>query len=264
MGAQIGAKGGMSEINMTPLIDIVLVVLIIMMVNMPIELESLGVKVPNPLDTTPPPPVTDTPPDQLVIALYKDGTASLNRRLMKEDRMFEQITRRLRSMDPKNVFIDADNSRSWRDVVHYIDVARLAGAAKVGLAKVKAAGPAPATSVESGSVARGLTLGTPVVVGYIDQVKADAAAQPWKGNLEKCYLDQLPLNPEMNGRVMLRLSLGPEGQIMDHKISSSALEGPGKEAVETCLDAVAAGFKFEPLGPEKTALVQYPLLFSPG
>jgi biopolymer transport protein ExbD len=242
----------------------VLVVLIIMMVNMPIELESLGVKVPNPLDTTPPPPASETPPEQLVIAMYKDGSVGLNRRLMTEDRMFEQITRRLRNMDPKNVFIDADNSVSWRAVVHYIDIARLAGAAKVGLAKVKASGPAPATSVDVGATARGMTLGSPVVVGYIDQVSADAAIQPWKGALEKCYLDQLGAAPDMNGRVMVRLSLGPEGQIMEHKISSSTLEGVGKELVETCIDNIAAGIKFQPLGPDHTALVQYPLLFSPG
>lgn len=265
MGAQIKTKGGFSDINMTPLIDIVLVVLIIMMTNMPIEIESLGVKVPNPTEEVPPPPPDQVLPDQLVVALYADGTVALNRRLMSETRMFEQITRRLRSMDAKNVFIDADKATPWRQVVHFIDVARLAGAAKVGLAKVKDTGPAAPTSVESGSSPRGMTLGSPVVLGAIDQVMADTAIQPWKGTLEKCYLDQLGAAPDMNGRVMARVSVGPMGEIMEHKVSSSTLEGEPAQAVSDCVDQVLASLKFQPLGaPTATALVQYPLLFSPG
>lgn len=264
MGAQLGAKGGMSEINMTPLIDIVLVVLIIMMVNMPIDIESLGVKVPGPVENDPPPP-PDTPPDQLVVALYKDGTLALNRRLMTDEQLFYEITRRLRAMDNKNVFIDADSSVPWVTVVHAMDTARLAGAAKVGLAKLKDSGPQAPTSVASGSAPRGITVGTPVVVGALDQELADAALQPWKATIEKCYLDQLPLSPEMNGRVMGRVSVGPKGEIMDHKITSSTLEGgdPAK-AVETCVDGILGQLTFAPLGDQKTALAQYPLLFSPG
>jgi biopolymer transport protein ExbD len=265
MGAQIGAKGGMSEINMTPLIDIVLVVLIIMMVNMPIEIESLGVKVPGPVETTPPPP-PDPNADQLVVEMYKDGTFALNRRLMTDQQLFYEITRRLRSMDNKDVFIDADTTAKWRDVVHIMDTARLAGAAKVGLARLKKdQAPQAPTSVAAGSAPRGMTLGTPVVVGALDQVQADSAIQPWKATLEKCYLEQLPLSKEMNGRVMGRVSVGPKGEIMDHKITSSTLEGgdPAK-AVETCVDSVLGQLKFEPLGDQKTALAQFPLLYSPG
>jgi len=47
MGAQLGTKGAISDINMTPLIDIVLVVLIIMMVNIPIQIEEMGLKLPS-------------------------------------------------------------------------------------------------------------------------------------------------------------------------------------------------------------------------
>ena len=45
MGAQLGGSGAFNDINMTPLIDIVLVVLIIMMVSIPIQVNELGVKV---------------------------------------------------------------------------------------------------------------------------------------------------------------------------------------------------------------------------
>ena len=74
MGAALHKKGAMSDLNLTPLIDIVLVVLIIMMVNIPIQIEEMGVKLPSSIT---PPPQTETPPEQLVIAIYEDGTLAL-------------------------------------------------------------------------------------------------------------------------------------------------------------------------------------------
>ena len=62
---------------------------------------------------------------------------------------------------------------------------------------------------------------------------------------------------------MPQVSVGPKGEIMEHSIASSTLEkGSG---VEECIDAVLPSLKFPDLGgPDKTALVRYPLLFSPG
>ena len=78
MGAQLGGSGGFSDINMTPLIDIVLVVLIIMMVNIPISVNRLGVKLPG----NGPPPETMVTPDleQLAIAVYEELGIEMPRR----------------------------------------------------------------------------------------------------------------------------------------------------------------------------------------
>jgi biopolymer transport protein ExbD len=261
LGAKLGAaKGGFSDINMTPLIDIVLVVLIIMMVNIPIQIEEMGLKLPAKIENPPPPPLN--PPDQLVIALYKDGTIALNRRLMPEQTLFFEITRRLRPMDPKNVFIDGDPAVPFGRIVDMMDLAREAGAAKVGLTKMKDTGPLPATEVAQGAAPRGMTIGSPLVVGALEEQAADDALQPWKGNLEKCYLDGLATHPGLNGRVMGRVNVGPDGQIMEHRINSSTLEGAPE--VEGCIDTVLGNFKYPPLGVQKTAGVQYPMLFSPG
>jgi biopolymer transport protein ExbD len=260
VGAAVGnKKGGFSDMNLTPLIDIVLVVLIIMMVNIPIEVETLGLKLPAKLENQPPPPAI--PPDQLVIGMYEDGTLALNRRLMSEQVLFYEITRRLRPMDPKNVFLDAHQKVPFGRVVDMMDLAREAGAAKVGLTKLKPTGPQPPTSVAPGSAPRGLQIGAPSVVGALGQADADAAIQPYKGNLEQCYLAQLPMAPEMNGRVLGKVSVGPQGEVMSHSILSSALENP---AVEECVDQVLGSLRFKPLGPNKTAWVQFPLLYSPG
>jgi len=259
VGASLGSnKGGFSEINMTPLIDIVLVVLIIMMVNIPIQIETMGLKLPAKLDTPPPP---QPPSDQLMIMMYDDGKIALNRRVMTEEQMFEQVTRRLRPMDPKNVFIDAAATVPFGRVVDMMDLAREAGAMKVGVTKMKPSGPPQWTEVETGSIPRGMTIGNPAVVGAMGQADADAALQPHKGQLEQCYLQGLATNPTLNGRVLAKIGVGPQGEILEHSIGASALGSP---EVEACIDQVLGKFRFKPLGPNKTALVQYPLLFSPG
>ncbi len=259
MGAKLGAtKGGFSEINMTPLIDIVLVVLIIMMVNIPIQIETMGLKLPAKLETPPPP---QPPSDQLMIMMYEDGKLALNRRVMTEEQMFEQVTRRLRPMDPKNVFIDAAATVPFGRVVDMMDLAREAGAMKVGVTKMKPSGPPQWTEVETGSIPRGMTVGNPAVIGPMSQTDADDALKPHTAQLEKCYLTGLATTPTMNGRVLAKIGVGPQGEVLEHSIGSSALNDA---TVEACIDQVLGTFKFKSLGGNKTALVQYPLLFSPG
>jgi biopolymer transport protein TolR len=164
LGAQLGNKGMMAEINMTPLIDIVLVVLIIMMVNIPIKVEQMGLKLPSEVQVK----SKDKPPaDQLVIAIYSDLTFALNRRLMTEEVLFYEVTRRLRPMTKKNVFIDAHGDIPYGIVVKMMDVAREAGAAQVALARMKEEGPAAATEVDPGAMPKGVMLGSPRAVGAI-------------------------------------------------------------------------------------------------
>ena len=264
MGAQLGANGAMSEMNMTPLIDIVLVVLIIMMVTIPIEVQQMGVKVPGPpIENQPPPPPSD---DQLLVAVYADGTIALNRKQMTEDVLFYELTRRLRSLEHKNVFVDAHPDALYERVVKMVDLSRQAGAAKVGLAKLKETGPLAATSVAKGAAPRGITLGSPTVLGAMEAPTADAAIQPFRARLESCYATALAPAPELSGRVVLKVFVGPQGEIMEHDVqSSSFVSSPdGSPDLLTCLDGVVNGFKYAALGDQKTAAIYYPLLLSPG
>ena len=258
MGASLGTTKIMAEMNLTPLIDIVLVVLIIMMVNIPIQVEEMGVKLPTKQEV---PPTDSVPLEQLVIAVYEDGTLALNRRLMTEEVLFHEVTRRLRPMDKKNVFIDAAPKVSYGRVVDMMDLAREGGASKVGLAKMKEQGPLAPTSVAPGSLPRGVDVGLPSVLGPVSESDADTTIQAQMGAITGCYEQALGRKPDASGRVMLRISVGPEGQIMESKVGSSNVEEPG---LETCLVEVGKRLTFGPLGEGKTAVVQYPLLFSPG
>src|SRR5688572_9005442 len=207
---QLSRKGAMSEINMTPLIDIVLVVLIIMMVNIPIQIEEMGLKLPSNI-TPPEPPPPDS--DQLVIALYEDGQLALNRTAMSPDEMLYELGRRLRPMAKKNVFVDAHTKVPWGAVVDMVDLAREAGAANVGLAKLKIEGPAPITSVHAGSgMARGIFLTGAQLAGEMTETRAEEAILPLKSSIESCYLQRLGQRSDLAGSMMLYVEVGPQGE----------------------------------------------------
>ncbi len=262
MGAQLGSSGGFSDINMTPLIDIVLVVLIIMMVNIPIQIEQMGVKLPR--TTNKPPP--DRPTEQLVIALYDDDQVALNREVMAEDEIQFELMRRLRPMAEKRVFVDAHPDADYGRVVDMVDVAYAAGAAKVGLAKLKDEGPKSPTSIRQGSgMARGLYFSSPIVAtdgGDIDAVKADAALQALKPQLVSCYAQRLGARPDLTGTYSIEVEIGPDGALLSEpEVRSDSVKDLD---LRDCIKAVLPKLAYAPLGPQKTAAVRYSILFSPG
>jgi len=146
-------QGGMDEINVTPLIDVVLVLLIIFMVMTPITVQKMANNLP-PEDTEePPPPPPDQPPDQLMVAVYEDGAISLNLRESTDEDLMKEIELRLRPKEKKTVFIDAHPKANYARVVQVMDLVRgtameegpdgrMVTVVKVGLADLKEEGPA--------------------------------------------------------------------------------------------------------------------------
>jgi biopolymer transport protein ExbD len=263
VGAQLGGKGAFSDINMTPLIDIVLVVLIIMMVNIPIQIEEMGLNLPSPL----PPPTNQEPnPDQLVVMVYKDANTkelslALNRRVMKEDELFYEVTRRLKPMTNKIVFIDAHPEVDYGRVIDMVDISREAGAEKVAFAKMKETGPLEATSVSPGALPRGVTFGSPSVVGEMTEKKAYTVFEPHQAQVTSCYAAALGVNPQAAGRLVVSVDVGPQGEIMG---STEVTNTVGDSELMKCVMAVLPTLRFEELGDQKTARIHYPFLMSPG
>jgi biopolymer transport protein ExbD len=261
VGAKVGvSKGAVSDLNLTPLIDIVLVVLIIMMVNIPIQIREMGVKLPS---SEVKPDQKEPPADQLVVAVYEDGRLALNRRIMTEDVMFYEITRRLKPMAHKNVFVDAHEAVPYGRVVDLVDLAREAGAALVGMAKMKPEGPPEPTSVAPGSMPRGVTLGSPKVFGGIEEAAAYEAIRPLQGSLEACFLGRLAAVPDLSGRLQIKTVVGPQGEHMEPPALGDG--GTVEDAdLKACVEALLPSIRTGPLGEGKTAVVLYPVLFSPG
>jgi len=260
MGASLGAEGTMSEINMTPLIDIVLVVLIIMMVNIPIQIEEMDIKLPGEKKSQPKPPNPNN--QQLMIALYENGEVALNREGMDEETMLYEATRRLRGMRKKHVFVDAHEAVEYGRVIDMVDLAREAGAEKVGLARMKDVGPAPITKVHPGGRPRGIYLGSPKVVGAITEKKADQSMQRLSGKIQSCYLQRLSTRPKLTGHMTIKVEVGPQGELLSEP--SIDKDSTGDLDLRDCIGGVLPTLTYEPLGEQKTAAIYYPVLFSPG
>jgi biopolymer transport protein ExbD len=127
-------KPAQSDINVTPLIDVVLVLLIIFMVLTPILIEEMAVHLPDKTETV---EQEDMPEQQLVAATCADGTYALNRQVMDLPHMQEEITRQLRSKSSRIVFVDAHPDVDYARVVEMIDAVRAAGADTIGMATLK-------------------------------------------------------------------------------------------------------------------------------
>jgi biopolymer transport protein TolR len=125
-----GAKGGVkSEINVTPLVDVMLVLLIIMMLVAPLLQQGVSVKLPEADNTVDKPEVSD----QTVIAIAANKTMYLNARPVQEAELATKINELLEDKIEKVVLIKADEEVEYGAVMAAMDQLRQAGIENVGL-----------------------------------------------------------------------------------------------------------------------------------
>jgi len=134
MGMSVGGPEGgpKSDINMTPLIDVLLVLLIIFMVITPLTPKGLETLVPQP----PPPNAPPPPPGQdrtVVLIINKDSSMMLNTEPINEDRLGSRLEEVFKTRAERVVFVKGDPDLEFRDVAKAIDIAKGAGIDKVGL-----------------------------------------------------------------------------------------------------------------------------------
>jgi biopolymer transport protein TolR len=146
-----GAKVN-SNINVTPMVDVMLVLLIIFMVITPMLQKGVSVdlaKVNNPTQM----PDADKE-DALLVAIMRDGKIYFGNDMISPDALTEKIKDRLANRVDKRVFIRADARAKYGTVVEVVDNVRAAGVDDLGLLteqrKTTGATPPPAPIAPTG------------------------------------------------------------------------------------------------------------------
>jgi biopolymer transport protein TolR len=117
-----------SEINVTPFVDVMLVLLIIFMVTAPMLEQGIDVDLPE--TTTQPLQMREEP---LVLTVKKDGTYHLARQQVPLEELEPKLKAIFEGTDEKEIYLRADKDAPYGTVVKAMAAARLAGAKTLGI-----------------------------------------------------------------------------------------------------------------------------------
>jgi biopolymer transport protein ExbD len=136
-----GSGGGLSsDINVTPMIDVLLVLLIIFMITLPLSRRTFDVQVPP--EQQPQKQTKQTASDQIVLELRADGSYAINTQAVPFDQLDAKFHEYYDQRPAKLLFIKAAPNRKYGEIVQAMDVARGAGVQVIGFTPPEAAKPA--------------------------------------------------------------------------------------------------------------------------
>lgn len=119
------------SMNVTPLVDVVLVLLIIFMVITPMLSKQFSIKVPQKSDAAAPP--SDTPPDVLVVTVTAANAIEINKQPVTREAFAERLAGALAMRTDRTVFFDAADTVPYEFAASLMDEARGKGAANIAV-----------------------------------------------------------------------------------------------------------------------------------
>jgi biopolymer transport protein TolR len=154
-GGQGGRQSMMSEINVTPMVDVMLVLLIIFMVAAPMMTQGLEVELPK-VDAT----VMRTDQDMVVLTVTQGGQVLLDDTPLSDIANLDaQIRAVMRAKNTERVFLKADRNVPYGRVAGVMGALRTAGITNIGLVTEPGSEPdqpgAPAAAAQAGGVSPG-------------------------------------------------------------------------------------------------------------
>ena len=133
MSMALGSKSPVNDINVTPLIDVVLVLLIIFMVLTPLAEKQKFTRVPEFQPEAQPVPPDSVPPDQTILTVLRDGNVLLNKQPMRMEEAMQRLSVAYEGRPSKVLFFNAEDEVKYDVAMRVLDAAHGAGVNTIGV-----------------------------------------------------------------------------------------------------------------------------------